>query len=130
VPASRKTEQHFIRYADTFKPKAGPATFYGSNGLLQADVRRNCVSLEPSAKYRQPVTEAQRVGWTWDATHDGFDAVPEAPAPAPTDPDSRDPYFGRKASHFTKHQQALLLGARTPFSGGHLSQNRPCRAII
>jgi len=122
VPASRKTEQHFIKYADTFHPDRLNGVTYGSHELMHHDVLTNAFRNRPDEKFRQPVTEAQRVGWTWREGHDGYglvklDAVPDLVHrrfPNATEP-AEDPHFGRKASYFTKHEQSLKLVGKTGF---------------
>lgn len=134
VPMSRKTEQHFIQSVDTFKPMPGVGRSYASAELLRSDVGKHALERDPAQKHTQPVTESQCIGWRWSALHDGYDAVPErAPSAerAPgAPPPAREPYHGRKASHFTRHKESLLLAGRTAFSGAVLAQSGPSRHIL
>lgn len=109
VPASRQTERHFVQFADNFHPNPLTAHEYASAERLREDMSRCSVAQSPAAKYRQPVTEAHRIGWQWQQGHDGFaDSTQSlAPADASASPPAKEVYHGRKASYITKRQEIL-----------------------
>lgn len=73
VPASQRTEAHFIKSFDVFKtlPKAAGEK-YSSASLLAHHRAAHSLYLSPAAKFRQPVTETQSIGWRWAPGHDGY----------------------------------------------------------
>jgi hypothetical protein len=129
IPASRLTEQHFLRFVDTYHANPQLAQTTTSSEQIRQEVQL-CASLSaPTAKYRQPITEAQTLGWRWAPGHDGY----AMDGPAQVDPEwlspLKDKYHGRNRAFFTKQRDDYLNRGRSAFSGG-LAQNGPVRTII